>query len=299
MLNLEWFRTFKAIYETGNLTAAAQEIFMSQPGAGLHLNALETYIGYRLFKREARKMVPTERAVILYNSIIDSVNTLVQAEQLFFRNCNVGKPTIGVGMDIETFGHTLEEHIPKLPFDLILKFGEHDQLLHDLHTGALDLILTQQKGKQPNLEFVPFTKERIVLICGSDTNTSVLNQLVMEENTEGIRLWLKNQLWFTLAADMEPIKRFWVANFDCQPDFKPNYLLPNFGSILRCLRSSRGFAVMPELLCRKEIEDRSVRLAWRGSSQVENTLHFAKRRRTVHSREIQQLEQILMDDLLQ
>ena len=298
MLNLEWFRTFKAIYETGNLTAAAQEIFISQPGASLHLSSLETYTGYRLFERETRKMVPTERAVILYNSIIDSMNTLVQAEQVFYRNDKVGKPTIGAGMGFETFGHTLEQHIATLPFNLILKFGEADQLLHDLHNGTLDMIVTAHKSRLPNLEYTMFTKERMVLICGSETDTAVLQDLVQEDKTSDISKWLKQQTWFATVSDMEHINHFWRANFDCQPDFKPNYIVPNSGSILRCLRTSGGFAVMPDLLCKKELDDQTVRLPWEGSASMENTLHFVKRKRNIHSREIRQLEQILMDNWL-
>ena len=298
MLNLEWFRTFKAIYETGNLTAAAQEIFISQPGASLHLSNLETYTGYRLFERETRKMVPTERGVILYNSIIDSINTLVQAEQIFYRNCTVNKRTIGVGMGFETFGHTLEQHIAKLPFDLILKFGEPDQLLHDLHNGTLDLIVTDHKSRLPNLEYTAFAKERMVLICGSDTDTAVLHVLVQEGKTADVCKWLKQQTWFATVTDMEHINLFWRANFDRQADFKPNYIVPNSGSILRCLRGSGGFAVMPDLLCKKELGNQTVQLAWEGSANMENTLHFVKRKKTIHAREIRQLEQILMDNCL-
>ena len=296
MLNLEWFRTFKAIYETGNLTAAAQVLFISQPGASLHLSSLETYTGYRLFERETRKMIPTERAIMLYNCIIDSMNTLVQAEQVFYRNCKVGKPTIGVGMGFETFGHTLEQHIAELPFNLILKFGEHDQLLHGLQTGALDLILTQQKGRHPNLEYTPFTKERIVLVCGTGSDTSELDKLVLQDKKTAIGQWLKDQLWFTTAADMEHIKNFWLANFDCQPGFKPNYIVPNFGSILRCISGVNGFSVMPDLLFKKELENKTVKLPWQGCLQVENILYFAKRKKAMYAREIKQIEQILANN---
>lgn len=298
MLNLEWFRTFKAIYETGNLTAAAQEIFISQPGASLHLSSLESYTGYRLFERETRKMVPTERAVILYNSIIDSMNNLVHAEQVFYRNGKVGKPTIGAGMGFEAFGHTLEQHIAKLPFNLMLKFGEPDQLLHDLHNGTLDLIVTGHTSRLPNLEYTAFTKEHMVLICGSDTDTTALHALVQENKTTDIRKWLKQQTWFATVNDMEHINHFWQANFDCQPDFKPNHILPSSGSILRCLCSSNGFAVMPDLLCKKEVDDQTVRLPWQGSVNMENTLHFVKRKKTTYPHEIHQLEQILMDKWL-
>ncbi|RYY15895.1 MAG: LysR family transcriptional regulator, partial [Chitinophagaceae bacterium] len=107
MLNLEWFRTFKAIYETGNLTAAAQLLFISQPGVSLHLNSLEAYTGHKLFDRDTRKLVPTERGIILYNSILDPLNKLVEAEQSFFRNAAGDKPTITVGMGVETFEYIL------------------------------------------------------------------------------------------------------------------------------------------------------------------------------------------------
>jgi DNA-binding transcriptional LysR family regulator len=71
--NLEWLRTFKAIYETGTLSAAAQELFISQPGVSLHLNSLEAFTGNKLFDRLARKMVPTEKGKILYNYIFSNV----------------------------------------------------------------------------------------------------------------------------------------------------------------------------------------------------------------------------------
>ncbi|HCU46755.1 MAG TPA: LysR family transcriptional regulator, partial [Sphingobacterium sp.] len=45
MVNLEWCRTFKAIYKTGTLTGAAEILFISQPGVSLHLSSLETYVG--------------------------------------------------------------------------------------------------------------------------------------------------------------------------------------------------------------------------------------------------------------
>lgn len=33
MLNLEWYRTFKAIYERGTLTEAADTLLLTQPGS--------------------------------------------------------------------------------------------------------------------------------------------------------------------------------------------------------------------------------------------------------------------------
>ena len=70
---MEWFRTFKAVFETGTMSDAAKELSISQPGVSLHLNALEAYIGFPLFKRNTRKMIPNERAKILYQQVCDSL----------------------------------------------------------------------------------------------------------------------------------------------------------------------------------------------------------------------------------
>lgn len=294
MLNLEWFRTFKAIYETGNLSAAAQTLFISQPGVSLHLNSLESYTGYRLFERETRKMLPTERGTFLYNSIINPISALVEAEQSFHRNSKIEKPTISVGMGFETFEYTLEEHIAHLPFNLILRFGEYPQMLHDLDIGALDLILTPQKAQKPNLEYTPFTTERIVLVCGSETDTEQFDKLLSGSEKTALKQWLKAQVWYNTAADMEHLKHFWLNNFDCLPDFKPNYIVPYFSSILRCLSGGKGFAVVPDFLCKKEIAKKTVKLVWEGSPHVENTLFFGKRKKTIYANEIRQLEKILI-----
>ena len=293
MLNLEWFRTFKAIYEKGNLSAAAQTLFISQPGVSIHLNSLESYTGYRLFEREARKMVPTERGIILYNYIIDPMSKLTEAEQVFRRNSKGEKPTISVGMGMEAFEYSLEEHMGQLPFNLILRFGEYPQMLHDLDAGALDLILTPQKGQQPGLEYTPFGRERIVLISGSETDTRLFDDLVAANEKTAIQQWLREQVWYTTAADMRHLKQFWTTNFNCLPDLKPNYVVPYFSSILRCLRNGKGFAVMPDFLCKKEIMSKTVKLVWEGNPHVENILHLGKRKKTLYANEIRQLEQLL------
>lgn len=299
MLNLEWLRTFKAIYEAGNLTAAAQTLYISQPGVSLHLNSLETYTGYPLFNRETRKMKPTERGVILYNCILDSLNKLEETEQSFFRNSRVSKPTISVAMGVETFECTLEEHLAELTFNLILRYGRYPELLHDLDTGKLDLIITPQKGLQANLEYTPFIRERIVLICGSQTDSEQLDKLVLNNERKAISQWLKQQLWYTSAADIEYLKNFWLTNFDSLPDWTPNYVVPHFSSILRCLTNGKGFAVMPDFLCRKAIANKTIRLAWEGSPLVESMLYFCKRKKTPFKDEIRQLEELAIRNLHQ
>lgn len=289
-INLEWFRTFKAIYETGTLSAAAKELYVSQPGVSLHLNSLEAFTGYKLFDRSARRMVPTEKGKILYNFILDPIRKLETAEQHFHKRSQSERVTISVGMCFETFQYTLEEHIPSLPFNLIIKFGEYPQMQQDLDNGLLDLIVTPQKGNQKNLHYDPFSKERIVLIAGANTDTSELETLLASGNIAEARDYLKEQLWYSTAADMDHLKNFWIANFGEHPDFRPNYIVPNISSIIRCLSDGNGYSIVPDFLCRETIEKGKIKLLWKGMKPLENTLYFGTRKNTMYRHELDQLE---------
>ncbi|EHO08156.1 hypothetical protein HMPREF9714_02179 [Myroides odoratimimus CCUG 12901] len=293
--NLEWIRTFKAIYEAGTLSAAAQELFISQPGVSLHLNSLEAYTGYKLFDRAARKMVPTEKGKILYNCVIEPLNKLEVAEQHFHKRSQEERTTISVGMCFETFQYTLEEHIAKLPFNLIIKFGEYPQMQQDLDNGLLDLIITPQKGNQQNLEYKAFSKERLVLIAGSQTDTRDFKKLTDTNKTKEIEHFLKQQLWYSTAADMEHLKNFWLAHFGTHPDFSPNFIVPNISSIIRCLSGATGFSVVPDFLCSDALSAKKIQVVWEGAIPLENTLYFGTRKKTMYSKEIETLEKLLKE----
>jgi len=291
--NLEWLRTYKAIYETGTLSAAAQELFISQPGVSLHLNSLEAFTGYKLFDRSARKMVPTEKGKILYNYILDPLKKLETGEEHFHKHSQDERATISVGMCFETFQYTLEEHISGLPFNLIIKFGEYPQMQHDLDSGLLDLIITPQKGDQQNLVYRPFSKERIVLIAGSETDTTALERLLQKNEIKAAADLLKKQLWYSTAADMEHLKNFWLKHFGEHPDFSPNYIVPNISSIIRCLSEGKGFSIVPDFLCREAIASGKIKLVWEGNHPMENILYFGTRKKTMYCDEIDRLEHLL------
>ena len=298
MVNLEWFRTFKAIYETGSLTAAADLLYISQPGVSLHLNSLEAHVGYKLFDRSTRKMISTERGKVLYNYVQEAVCKLEEAEQHFHKSTSKEKATISIGMCFETFQFTLESYLPSLAFNVIIKFGDYPEMLKDLDNGLLDLIITPQKGDYKNLSYTPFFKEQIVVVGGIETPTADLDKLLQSNDTGGIQQWLKQQTWYGTTGDMEHLRRFWHNNFGKRPDFKPNYIVPNLSSIIRCLSGGQGIAVVPDFLCRKEIMAGKIKLLWAGHQVIENTLYFGKRKKSMYTAELQQIEEIFVKEMV-
>ncbi len=294
MVNLEWYRTFKEIYENGTLTKAAMALYSSQPGVSVHLNALEAYVGKKLFERTSRKMIPTEEGKFLYEYIIESINKLEIAEQHFKKTTQEKNPSLHVGMCSEMFQHVIESEIPGLAFDLVAKFGIHTDLIKDLNNGILDLVITprKQNDKKSLVEYTAFSKERIVLIAGAKTETTALERLIKANKWKELENELQNNIWYSASNEMEHFRRFWFENFNKRPAFKPNYILPNIGSIIRCLSNETGLAVIPDFLCHKGIEEKEIRLIWDGKVKTENTLYFASRTDLKYKKELQILQDI-------
>jgi DNA-binding transcriptional LysR family regulator len=295
MVNLEWYRTFKAVYKTGTLTSAAEVLFISQPGVSLHLSSLENYVGYKLFDRTGRKMIPTEKGKVLYNFIIEALTKLEEAEKNFQRSTEKHTPTISVGMCFETFQITLEQYISTLPFNVIIQFGEYPEMVENLEKGILDLIITPQMVVKNTIEYQEFSSETIVLVGGNEIDTKAFNAIEKSNNPKELEIWLKQQKWYGTTGDMEHLRRFWQLNFNKYPDFRPNYIVPNLNSIIRCLSSGKGLAVMPDFLCRKEIENGQIKLIWEGKTPLKNTLYFATRKKTMYEEEIALIKKIFLE----
>lgn len=290
MVNLEWYRTFKAIYKTGTLTGAAKALYISQPGVSLHLSSLESYVGHKLFDRTGRKMIPTERAKVLFNALTEPLAKLEEIEQNQQRSTQKHTPTISVGMCFETFQITLEQYVSTLPFNLIISFGEYPEMLDKLDKGILDLIITPKKGISANIEHEPFSSENIVLVGGKDVPLAEFKAIHKQKDKAALVDWLKQQKWYGTTGDMEHLFQFWRLNFGQQPDFRPNYIVPNLNSIVRCLSAGHGLAVVPDFLCADEIKSGLIQLIWAGDKKLKNTLYFGTRKKTSHKAEIDHLK---------
>jgi len=297
MINLEWLRTFKTIYEKGNMTAAAETLFISQPGVSLHLSSLESYVGYQLFERRPRKLTPTEHGKLLYNTIVDPINHLQEVEKNFQKGTRKETPSVTLGMCFETFQVSLEKHVSQLPFNLILEFCDYPDLLQKLEKNVVDLVVTPQKVEAKGIEYRPFSKADIILIAGRGTDTGDFKNILKQSDPDKMLAWFKTQKWYGITGDNEYLRRFWQLSFNSHPDFRPNYIVPNIRSIVRSLSSAPGLAVVPDFLCHSEIQRGDIQVLWRGFTPLSNTLYFARRKKALYPDQINRIEEILEKEI--
>lgn len=78
-LDLNLLRLFDAIWRSGSVGAAAEELGLSQPAASQALGRLRRELGDALFMRAARGVTPTPRAMQLATAVQHALSTLENA----------------------------------------------------------------------------------------------------------------------------------------------------------------------------------------------------------------------------
>lgn len=62
----EWIKTFIAVYETKNFSAAAKQLYISQPTVSLQIKKLEQHFSIKLFYRNGKQSVIPTKKLIFY-----------------------------------------------------------------------------------------------------------------------------------------------------------------------------------------------------------------------------------------
>ncbi|WP_306353045.1 LysR family transcriptional regulator [Flavobacterium sp. '19STA2R22 D10 B1'] len=276
MVNLEWYRTFKAIYRKGTLTGAAEELFISQPNVSQHLSALEAHIGQKLFERKPRKMVPTDYGKQFYSEVIEAIEKLEQVETNFrytmlSRNC----PQINLGANLEYFDHYIAPRINESPGNLSVEFGTAEYLTSRLIKGKLDFVIVNQQIDIPTLTYTAICTEEYFLVGNTKFNTEFIDEFIRKKEYKELECWLAQQNWLINNSDMDVMREFWMQNFKKRPCTKPKFDIPFSGSILKAIHQNGGLTIVPAYLLQTYLDNQELKILWKGLKPITNTIYLA------------------------
>ncbi|ASW73524.1 LysR family transcriptional regulator [Chryseobacterium piperi] len=293
MVNFEWYRSFKAIYTTGTLTGAAQELLISQPNVSQHLSALEAHIGKQLFERKPRKMVPTDYGRLFYVQIIDAIEKLeyIEAEFRYTRPCHI--PLTCVGIQSELFYNVLAPKISKVPANLVFEFEPMHELIRKQERGRLNFTISPHQTLEKNMICEPIFQEKFLLIGSSDFDTSLFDDYISKGNMDLAEKWLTNQDWYAYDSDLTPIKKFWMENFKKRPHIKPRFIIPDYNSILKGMSScGNGITVAADFVVKDLVEQGNLKEIWNTSSKTSNILYLTYNKNQVSSEQIEMMRKL-------
>jgi len=96
-INLDLYKVFREVAKSGNITKAAEGLFVSQSAVSQSIKQLENRLGGKLFDRNARGVQLTSEGEVLFSYVNSAVSLIenAQAKILDMQNLRAGEIKIG------------------------------------------------------------------------------------------------------------------------------------------------------------------------------------------------------------
>lgn len=145
-LNFKHLRYFWAVAHAGNLTRAAEQLFVSQSALSIQIRKLEEWLGHDLFDRQGKRLVLTEAGRIaldhadhIFGAGEELVSTLKRGEAQ-------SRQTLRVGA-LSTLSRNFQSKFLEPLFDrerllVVVRSGNQSTLLEALENHDLDVVLS-------------------------------------------------------------------------------------------------------------------------------------------------------------
>ena len=89
---------FYTVANTGNISKAAKELYISQPAISKSIQKLEEGVGCKLFSRSSRGVVLTDEGKLLYDHVSSAFETLTLGEEKLKRSIELGVGHLKIGV---------------------------------------------------------------------------------------------------------------------------------------------------------------------------------------------------------
>ena len=172
-VKLELYRVFKEVAETGNISLAAKNLYISQSAVSQSIKQLEVALQARLFSRSPRGVTLTGEGQMLYEYVRSALSLLStgedklsQAQQLL-----LGTLTIGASDTVTSLFRTpyLEAFHRKHPgIRLKIVSGRSAKVLSLLKSGVVDIAFASSPADKTNLLDFPCFETHSVFVAGSN-----------------------------------------------------------------------------------------------------------------------------------
>ena len=156
--NLSSYRIFYTVANTGNISKAAKELYISQPAISKSIQKLEESAGCKLFSRSSRGVVLTDEGKLLYEHVSEAFETLTMGEEKLKRSIELGVGHLKIGVSSTLCKYLLlpylKEFIRQNPhISISISCQSTNDTLKLLEDNKIDIGLI---GKPENLKNIHF-----------------------------------------------------------------------------------------------------------------------------------------------
>ena len=170
---LELYRVFREVAETGNISAAAQNLYISQSAVSQSVKQLEGALQTRLFIRSPRGVTLTDDGQMLFEHVRSAMGLLETGEEKLAqtRALQMGKLVIGASDTVTSqflLPHldSFHKKYPNIHIQIIS--GRSHKVLGLLQSGKVDIAFASTPQEGASLETFPCLATHSIFVAGAE-----------------------------------------------------------------------------------------------------------------------------------
>lgn len=134
--NLNYYRVFYTVANTGNISKAADMLFISQPAISKAISKLEDGLHVKLFLRSSKGVTMTDEGQVLYNHIEKAFSNISQGEDEIRHIHELGIGQLRIGVSTSLCKHILLDKL-----QTFISENPHIKIIIDCHSTVNTLKL--------------------------------------------------------------------------------------------------------------------------------------------------------------
>src|SRR6266478_6748349 len=168
-MHIETLKVFCDIIESGSVSYAASQNFVTQSAVSQQVRSLEEKYECRLLERARAGVKPTPAGQILYNSSKEIVSRFMELENRLREIGSVIAGSIRVGTVYSVGLHELPPYLSEFlraypAVNVHLEYLRSNKVYEDLIEGKIDLGVVAYPAKRSQIVTIAFRNDELVLI---------------------------------------------------------------------------------------------------------------------------------------
>lgn len=240
------------IAETGNMTKAAEKLFISQSALSQQLKDIENKLKTNLFFRTPKKMVLTKTGTKLLQTAVPIIESLEDAELEIAKLVSGDRGELKVGTQcifcykwLPRVMGMFQKKFPNIEFEI----GNSDDLPQELESKKFDFIITGAPADEQDFSFQPLFEDHMVCIMRKDHPFSTRSHIQLDDFGRDCLIShsekTKSKFYqSTLKPNGIEPKRFMAVG---QPD-----------AIIEMVESGFGISIFPRWAIKNALEEKNI-----------------------------------------
>lgn len=217
-------KVFNTVARRLNFTKAAEELHITQPAVTKHIKELENQFDLALFDRRGNKvqLSPAGEVLLKHTEDIQKIYRQIEFDLNQLNQTFKGVLHIGSSTSITQYilppllarFHKMHQEVKVELFS-----GNSEQIEQALLNKKIEVGVIEGKSKRREINYTPFLKDEIVLVCSSK-NTLAKKDEIMPDELKKIPLLLREPGSGTLEVTADALKQKGISLADLQVEMQ-------------------------------------------------------------------------------